>query len=186
MDIFEFLQKSEWPILVGGVILYFRKPLTGLVAGLHLTKFNAWGLTAEFEKRLDKVEALTEPTRQITQDEAPKQVGHARTTDKAYIGPETKSPQYIILRSWSRLEALLRGESEARVGKILTSPRRIEERARLIGLTDDEIDALLELRKMRNQIAHSIEFNVSLQDAARFANVAESLRQRIEALAKNK
>jgi hypothetical protein len=80
MDFFEFVQKSEWPVLVGGVIWYFREPIKQLLTELRLTKFAPWGLSAEFERRLDKVEDLTETTRELA-DKAPKKP-RARSTKR--------------------------------------------------------------------------------------------------------
>jgi len=182
MDILEFLQKSEWPVLVGGVIWYFRKPITRLLSEIRLTKFAAWGLSAEFEKRLDRAEALTEPTRKLA-SETPKQLDNVRSIGKNLLSfRSNENPQIHILTAWNLLEAELRNAVEKRSPTSVqprSRPLKIEDFARKLGLTNDETEALRELRKIRNQVAHRIDFLVTPEDAVRFTQIAEDLILRI-------
>jgi hypothetical protein len=180
MDILEFLQKSEWPVLVGGVIWYFREPIKRLLTELRLTKFAAWGLTAEFEKRLDKVEDLTETTRKLT-DEAPKRLEIQRSTNNASLGFQLEdSPQLIILKAWNHLQAELAAASDKPYPpKRSWAPRAMEDAAKALGMTHNEIEAMRELRNLRNQVAHSIEFSPSRADAIRYSEIADNLILRI-------
>jgi hypothetical protein len=52
VDILEFLAHSEWPIVVGGALLILRRPLSEMMGRMNLSKIDAWGLKAEFEKGL--------------------------------------------------------------------------------------------------------------------------------------
>jgi hypothetical protein len=180
MDVLEFLQRSEWPVLVGGVIWYFRKPIKHLLSEIRITKFAAWGLSAEFEKRLDKVEDLTETTRQLT-DKEPRQLETPRSIDKTLLGFQSDDvPPIIILRAWSLLESELRSaSSKLSISGQPWTPRKMEEAARVLGMTHNEIEAMRELRKLRNQVAHSIDYSLTRADAIRFSEIADDLTLRI-------
>jgi hypothetical protein len=59
VDFLEFVQRSEWPIIVGATLWIVRRPLVNLFERLNPTKVDAWGFSAEFEKTLNKIDALT-------------------------------------------------------------------------------------------------------------------------------
>jgi hypothetical protein len=44
-----------------------------------------------------------------------------------------------------------------------------------LGLTDDEVESLMTLRKLRNNVAHSTETLVTWDDAMRFKQATERL-----------
>ena len=58
-------------------------------------------------------------------------------------------------------------------------PRRLDQAARDLGLDEDEVSALMELRKLRNQVAHSIDAPVTETEAVRFEAAAERLLRRL-------
>jgi uncharacterized protein (TIGR02391 family) len=88
-----------------------------------------------------------------------------------------------ILEAWDRLEGLMRQMSDAqhpRVSdRLWTPPRRIEEAARELGLDAGEISALMELRKLSDQVAHSADVPVTEAEAARFKAATERLLARM-------
>jgi hypothetical protein len=50
-------------VTIGGSILLFYRPIKALLSGLNLKKIEGWGVKAEFEKGLDKVERAYIPER---------------------------------------------------------------------------------------------------------------------------
>jgi hypothetical protein len=92
-------------------------------------------------------------------------------------------PAAIILLAWRQLEAQLRRLSDPQHPPdergFWSPPRRIETEARQLGLNDDELAALMELQKLRNQVAHSVDAPVTYDEAVRFKEVVERLLARV-------
>lgn len=189
MDILEFLQRSEWPIVVGGTLWYFRTPLARLLDHLRPTKISALGVSLELA--LDKAEALTEETRGLAEEQAPRQLEKPQGSGTllTFQLPEYEHPQLVVLKSWSALESEIyraSGKSEPTPGIPSWVPMRVMEQiARDIGLTHDEFEAIRELRKVRNRVAHEIEFPLSRAEAMRFVEITRDLILRIRALKPN-
>jgi predicted ATPase len=61
----------------------------------------------------------------------------------------------------------------------------MEDAAKVLGMTHNEIEAIRELRKLRNGVAHSIEFSLTRADAIRFSEIADDLILRIWQLKEN-
>jgi hypothetical protein len=57
MDALEFLARSEWPLVAITTILLLRKPLGRMMDDVTLTKLDAWGGKAEFERKIGNVRA---------------------------------------------------------------------------------------------------------------------------------
>jgi len=187
VDIYELIARSEWPVVVGGAILFFRRPIRELIARINLTKIDAWGLKAEFEKGLDKIDSLTPP-----KEEKPKL--KIAMDEKAAIqepkpaliptGEKGASPEALVLDSWSWCEADMRAMIDAihprHTGTLWTPPLKIDEAARELGLSDDEVESLMTLRKLRNSIAHSADRSLTWDDALRFKKATERLLARMK------
>jgi hypothetical protein len=116
----------------------------------------------------------------------PPETGESKATDASstlptYKGGGLSSPEVEILGAWRQLEDSLRGSSAQQ--SLITGgwnrPQRVEETARELGLDADEIAALAELRKLRNQVAHSVDAPVTDTEAARFKALTERLLLRI-------
>ena len=185
MDILEFIARSEWPVVVGGSILLFYRPIKGLLAGLNLKRIEGWGVKAEFEKGLDKVEELT-LSKDLTKSE---EVPWIKFRDSAalkfeYVDKlvpflyENASPEALVLDTWSCVEGDMRAMTDAlhpTSGSIHVPPLRFEAAAKEFGLNNQEIASLTVLRQLRNKIAHSSDRSLSWEDAARFKESSERL-----------
>jgi hypothetical protein len=64
-------------------------------------------------------------------------------------------------------------------GGLRRLPIKIDAAGRALGLSDDEIESLLELRKLRNKVAHTSEATINWSDAMRFQNAADRLLLRL-------
>jgi hypothetical protein len=186
VDILELIARSEWPVVVGGALLLFRRPIRDLIGRINLTKIDAWGLKAEFEKGLDKVDTLTppkeeKPTPKIAMDE--KLPSEEPKSTLARLRAKAPSPEAIVLDAWSWLEADIRAMIDAirpsQIGDLRIPPLKIDEAARELGLTEDEVQSLMTLRKLRNSVAHSTETLVTWEDAMRFKEATERLLARM-------
>ena len=197
MDYLQFVASFEWPIVVGGTLWITRKQLQDMLKRINLTEFEGLGIKATFEKVLDKVDILV-PANSIDGAPIPSLIGKPAQpgeaefrTDEVRSGePEGRpndnqivwlnpndhatSADSIILLSWRRLEAVMRRISgNQRLGFSITKT------ARDLKLTEDEVAALGELRKLRNQVAHNTDLPVSHAEAIRYAAAAERLLARI-------
>jgi hypothetical protein len=179
VDILELIARSEWPIVVGGAVFLFRRPLVALMSRINLTKIDAWGLTAEFEKGLEKVEKLTPPSmeelKQISMDEK----GQGENVTQSFkISSWTSHipepcPEAVVLGAWTSLEVNMRAMIDFIhpgyvIGKISLLHSRLVQAGREFGLDEDEIKSLKTLRNLRNSVAHSTEQILTWDDAMRF------------------
>lgn len=182
MDVLEFLARSEWPIVVGGALWLLRKPISAMIGRVNLTKIDAWGFKAEFEKGLQKVEALTsgEPTKVGGKIIEARIEDRIQFRDSADANVEVNlTPELIVLHAWGRLESAMRkmidAERPQKVGNITIPPLKIEEAAKQLGLSDDEIESLRVLRRLRNEVAHSANSALTWSDATRFRQATDKL-----------
>jgi hypothetical protein len=192
MTVWEFLARSEWPIIAGIALWLFHRPIAAMVARLHLTKLDAWGLKAEFEKGLDKVDKLIADKEEVRSElKLERQLRTNSAPETRYTDAllpflfENVSPEAVVLDSWSRFEADMRAMWDALHPRspepFAKRPLRIELAANEFGLSDDEIESLMVLRKLRNTIAHSSDRTLSWEDAIRFRESTERLMVKMRA-----
>lgn len=95
-------------------------------------------------------------------------------------------PSYVVSQAWLRLEQAIRDAVD--VPPIITSDiRRPSRRApdyialatRQELLFNDEVPAVQQLRELRNQAAHSVDPDITITDALRYHDVANSLIEKI-------
>ncbi|MGC2224043.1 MAG: hypothetical protein WA624_17685 [Methylocella sp.] len=65
-------------------------------------------------------------------------------------------------------------------GTVWTPPINIDQAARELGLTDDEVESLMTLRKLRNAVAHSAGTALTWDEAMRFKQATERLLARMK------
>ena len=112
MDVLEFVARSEWPVVVLVGVWLFRRAIRGIFERINLTKLDAWGLKAEFEKGLAKAELLTPlPDRipverpKLAMNEAPT-VSLPRLSEDALT--QGASPELVVLRAWRDLDVAMK------------------------------------------------------------------------------
>jgi hypothetical protein len=186
VDFWEFLAHSEWPIVVGGGIWLLRAPLAAMMSRINPTKVDAWGFKAEFEKSLDKVESLT--TQNDSKDEFTPRLENVPEEEVRKI---VLAPQGTILDSWRILELTMRQMHDAKHPRVAGSslwhpPSSIEKAATELGLSPNEIESLLVLRKLRDDVAHSSDAPITWSDANRFKEAIDRLLSRMAEAAKAK
>jgi hypothetical protein len=180
VDILEFLAHSEWPIVVGGALWLFHKPLRKMAERVNLTRIDAWGIKAEFEKGLDKIEVLTPPRNEEKKPTVTIDVSKIiEGTSKA---DPLITPEMIVLGTWRAIEERMRPFA---VGTSMDMPMhyiRLKSAARRLGLRQDEIDSLILMRRLRNKVARTPDAQLSWEDAERFKDAAVRLLARLETL----
>jgi len=193
VDVLELIARSEWPLVVSGGLFLFRAPLGQLIDRISLTKFEAWGLKAEFAKGLQKVDNLTPPsveelelTYKITHDETVKGENLSRWVQKPPHSvelPPPESPEVLVLGAWSVLEANMRAMTDSphvsTTGAL--SRASIYNLANRLGLTSDEKESLATLLNLRNKVAHAhAETSLTWDDALRFMEATQRLEARMK------
>jgi hypothetical protein len=93
-------------------------------------------------------------------------------------------PPYIVSQAWLRLEQAIRlavGVPPIEGRTPVLSTRRYTDLAHAKGLlTDEEMPAVLRLRELRNQAAHSVDPDITITDALRYHDIADTLIQKIK------
>jgi hypothetical protein len=176
VDYIELIARSEWPVVAGGAMLLFYRPIKALLAGVSLKKIDAWGVKAEFERGLDEVEKLAPPKEEVKAEEKPRLEFHRQLSEFTTnyfdgLRPflyENVSPEAVVLDSWSVLEGEMRAMTEALQPTSDKVPLSLNEQAEMLGLTNHEIVSLTVLRRLRNKVAHSGDQSLTWEDATRF------------------
>lgn len=177
MDFWEFVVRSEWPIVVGGAIWLLRRSLRDMFNRVNPTKVDAFGFTAEFERKLDKVEQLSPPPDH--EDAAPTTAISGDSPQIPVLLPA--SPEAVILESWRQLEKATRQKLPQLKFKNFVLPLKESALKSNLYLTDDDIAVYQELRDLRNQVAYK-DAPVSRADAIRYKEAAERFIQRLATL----
>jgi hypothetical protein len=193
VDLLELIARSEWPVVVGGALFLFRRPLVKLIGRINSTKVEALGFKAEFEMGLEEVENLTPPSTEelelvhkITHDEKGKGENLSQWIQKPSWSSYTPepSPEAVVLGAWTWLEVNTRAMIEAihprNYRSDIFESRRLYEAAREFGLTEDDIKSLGKLHELRNKVAHSTESILTWDDAMRFKEATERLVARMK------
>jgi len=160
MDFWEFLARSEWPLVVGGALLVFREAIRRKLDST--VKASGLGVSLEFSEAIAKAEALV-----------------ADSSTSIPLGDKA-TPEMIILEAWRHLaHQISRAQGGQSATTWLWNPSRFRGAAGLLGLTDDEVAALIELREIRNRVAHTVGAPISPTEAERFKQVTQRLIQKL-------
>jgi hypothetical protein len=192
MDVLQFISSLAWPAVFGGGLVLFRKEIRHVLSGLRFKSAKGFGIDLAFETSLTRAEDLALPDASQKPLQAPGPAspplltGPAASTethDEVRISAEVVRPELVILDEWRRIEAALRAAYKERTGLNLENQRdfRVLQTAKRCGLDDDELEALKEVRSLRNRVAHEKELVVSPMEAARYKEVAGRLLERISA-----
>jgi len=174
MDVWEFVVRSEWPIVVGGTIWLLRQSFQDMLNRISPTKVDAFGFKAEFERTLEKVEQLTAPT---DEQKSPAMAFDSKPPDSSEL--IAVSPEAVVLESWRQLEKAVRQKiPDAKKGNITFLPLSLSTFKDQLKFSEDEIAAYKSLHRLRNEVAHS-EITVTRAGALKFKEAADRLRNRL-------
>jgi hypothetical protein len=145
---------------------------------VNLTKLDAWGLKAEFESGLAKVEALAEQGEDNKPQEEDTSTGPIAflTANEGSLADFLNNPEGRIILRWGELERKLHSFANS------TKPEGIVnlvEAASVLGLSEADTDSLMTMRDLRNQALHSPAATLTAEDVKRFYAAAHRLESRI-------
>jgi hypothetical protein len=176
------IKALAWPSAVLLALIIFKTYLVNLFAALgdRLLTAKGAGFELTFGRRVDEVEDSLSTTEA---KEAPAAVESRKVEAIAELSQ--LPPPYVVSQAWLRLENAIRaGLSGVPVSR---SPRPMELIALAVRegvLTDDELPSVRELRELRNIAAHAVDHNITITDALRYDDIANSLIRSIESRGK--
>jgi len=147
--------------------------------GNRLETAEGAGIELTFGKGVDEVEEIL-PAPETVQITTPQDAQRVESISELSQLP----PPYIVSQAWLRLEQAIRlavGVPPIEGRTPVLSTRRYTDLAHAKGLlTDEEMPAVLRLRELRNQAAHSVDPDITITDALRYHDIADTLIQKIK------
>jgi uncharacterized protein YutE (UPF0331/DUF86 family) len=189
MDWLTFLSSDikslAWPIAVLVAIVVMKRDIAALLRALAPRLQKAKGPWGEltFGQGVDEVEDKLPPaeTKAITEVEEAKRIEDVSELARL-------PPSYIVSQAWLRLEHAIREAVDERSGEIAVSAgggRKspliyVEKLSQHDILPSEEVDILHEMRQLRNRAVHSLDPDITITDALRYNDIANSLLLKIE------
>ncbi len=175
-----------WPLAAIIVAFLFRKALNQLLPGLDRLKYK--DLELEFRKDLAEAEKALKPT---SQPALPSKSTARMTHNQLYFQKLAEaSPRAALLEAWLPFEI-----AASRIGAELgvSKPGRQIQMNQLIDglesegiLNNNEANAIIRLRVIRNNVVHSDSINISPTSIVEYTsllqNVTKSMEQRINVI----
>ena len=183
------IKSLAWPTAAIIVLFVLKGELRGFVHTIanRLWSFKGFGVETTFAEVVDQVEELLpapegkEITASLSATLGPLEA-EANAQRIENISLSGLPPPYIVSQAWLRLEQAIR---EA-VDNII--PTATEHRKRPLNpiayvnlaslhgiLSNDELPAVQKLRDLRNQAVHTVDPSISITDALRYHDIANSL-----------
>jgi hypothetical protein len=169
-----------WPVVVVALVLFFRVPIKDLID--RMQHFKGFGVDATFfEQQAHNLAGVTErlvtftPDATTAPEEEPRRVPIEGSKEATVSTEETawgsslrdvatNAPRLVILEAWAHVESEI---------EKLASPRRVRGSTATMlrdlvqgGVIPGRVaSVIVELRSMRNEVAHNLDFEV-VEDAA--------------------
>jgi hypothetical protein len=174
----------SWPVAVVVAVIVLKRDVATLLRALGSRLQKAKGPWGEltFGQGVDEVEHKLPPedTKAITESEDAKRIDDVS-------GLARLPPPYIVSQAWLRLEQAIRDVVDQNLpNKPAASARRLSPIAYMNLVTVDgtlsldDAGVVDELRKLRNRAAHEFDPDITITDALRYNDIANSLIQKIE------
>lgn len=165
----EIVKGVAWPTIALFALLVFRRELAALLGRLKKGKIG--GAEFEFEDAVEELRAAAAPE-----------------NSRVEVVPiSLQNPRATILEAWLKVEDAARKLASAQgIPPSMASVRppalikAIEEKG---GLTTEQIELFRELRRLRNESAHSGDFSPSAESVVNYVSLAHGLAAAIEHLA---
>lgn len=183
--IVKIIEVLVWPGTAIIAVYILRNPIIELIPQLQRLKYK--DLEIEFKQKLEALEKKTRESR-------PKALTYPPPTKEEndyYLQKvEELSPRSAILESWIALEST--AISTCQHFKLIPENQRIyfPIAMKILKenniLSDVDIANITDLRTLRNKAAHEFSFNVSVEEAAKFMEIARNIGETIAGEAFNK
>jgi len=157
-----------WPVVVGGLLFFLRRELTGLAVRLKELTLPG-GMKATFEKELEVGRAIVE--QMPTQAALPQVAPPALEEENTLYRLANEAPEGAIVLAYIELEKALRDIAiTLGMGEKVTNQRSVMEELAKRGALSREASRLFDsLRRARNSAAHGVgQEQVTRQDALEY------------------
>ena len=186
MDWLSFIAKIvgalAWPAVVVLLLFFVRPHLSALARRLESLKLPLPnGMEAllsfreEVQTTLTTVDVLVPPPAVLASAIPPSAKELAEDVSQA-------DPTKTIMESWELLDSEVQNQISKKLppeSLFWTQPYRMDAALERLGLANDEVAAVMELRNLRNRIAHAGASAVTSHDAIRFKAATTRLLARI-------
>ncbi|MBS0416935.1 MAG: hypothetical protein JSR66_04430 [Proteobacteria bacterium] len=175
----KILEAFAWPATTIALVILLRSEIRQLLP--FVKKLKAGPVEAEFER---DVKALKHETPVIQQEIAERPTPDSASKD-FLIQLAELHPRSAILESWVRLEAAARAvlaeklQSNSAPG-YLPAARLAEPLVQRDAISQPQVTLFHELRRLRNEVAHSPEFEPTDEAAKAYVDVASFLQGHLE------
>lgn len=173
-----WISSLAWPVAVVVLVVLLRKPLSTALGTLR--HIEAPGVKADFGAVVADAEDRSESLKESLPAEASERVpGRQRETDHS----TTHDPSGVIIRAWQLLDDEI--VEYAKVAGVLRdgqheSVRNLVHRLQVAGsLERDATITLLELRDLRNRVAHGVHVPTP-GEAITYDTTAENVRRYVQ------
>lgn len=172
------IKSLAWPVVVAISVLVFKGEIVKIAPKLRRIK--AGPVEAEFER---DVEQLKLAARTSGDSIAAQEVD---TASKDFLIQLARlHPRSAILESWIRVEAAARMVLKRKVPSAVKSSyipaaRLAEPLAQANIITEGQVALYHELRRLRNDVAHAVDFEPSKSSAFAYIDLAAFLQSHLE------
>lgn len=175
------LKALAWPVAAVIGLLVLKRDIASLLRALAPRLQKAKGPWGEltFGQGIDELEDKLPPFNAgafIKLDDA------KRIDDVSELA--RLPPPYIVSQAWLRLEQTIRNlmDEQPAISSVSSQRRTLLDLRPIKGiLSENEIAALNELRQLRNRAAHSLDPDITITDALRYSDIADTLIEKINA-----
>jgi hypothetical protein len=171
--IVEMTKALAWPVVVGTIALFARKPVALLIEGLRLQKLKGAGWEFEFGKLEAKVQEhvaeLPAPQNAVPALPAPAPISNAEAMG-------------VIVTNWVGLERTVLDAARERFGERAEKSFRqaVGQLLQAKAITPATADALRGLQQMRNLAVHAPDDKALAERAPHFVTLSEAMRWSLE------
>jgi len=164
----EALKATSWPIAAFGIALVFRKQIRDLLA--RVKKGKIAGTEFEFEQEVRELVAEKKSGPALPPPQIPTHT----------ISLATSNPRAAILEAWLKLEDSAYRLAKSRNLTFEPGPLPLLHALKNTGaLSEEDYRLFQELRKLRNQATHAVDFSPSAEAVIRYVQFAQGLAEKI-------
>ena len=174
----KFIEAVIWPILLFWIIFYFKLEIRVLIRSISRVKLK--DLELQFENNLSEVEKNIGDiaSRTLSKEAAEVEIKISSISNEKLSKLADSSPRTAILEAWVGVESTIQDIA----GLLpITEPQRRTTYKHMLDfkrrslIEQEVVDSFHQLGKIRNQIAHEEDFQISTEEADRYVETAKSL-----------